>query len=230
MCTVAAFSQCIFRRTAIHSVPPSFSEDPDILRDLVHLEEDFVEGGLEVEPLACVRRSVCGMLHADDAGIVPKSTKNLAKMSVIVTVFESADLTVPKTKTETMLLRTLNKVVPAPPLFVEAAGQRYTSRPCIIYTWARSYQGKRRYCAINQRRIRLAWACYNRFQAGRATIVSSGTCYDRFKRDMPQRFQAGTVPYGRCFVHTKIATANDRSDGHPAVRARGSESRPGALR
>ena len=33
MCTVAASSPCRFRRTSIHTVPPSFSEDPDILRD-----------------------------------------------------------------------------------------------------------------------------------------------------------------------------------------------------
>ena len=91
----------------------------------MHLEEDFGEGRLEIELLACVRRSVCGTLYAYDTGIVSKSTKNLANMCVIVTVFESADLTVPETKTETMLLRTLNKVLPAPPLVVEAAGQRY---------------------------------------------------------------------------------------------------------
>ena len=49
------------------------------------------------------------MLYADDAGIVSKSTENLAKMTVIVTVCESAGLTVPKTKTETTLLRALRR-------------------------------------------------------------------------------------------------------------------------
>ena len=90
----------------------------------MHLEEDFGEGGLEVEPLTFVRRSVCDMLHADDAGIMSKFTENLANMTVIVAVFESASLTVPETKTETTLLRTLNKVLPAQPLVVGAAGQR----------------------------------------------------------------------------------------------------------
>ena len=88
MCTIAASLQCIFRRTAIHYVRLSFSEDADILRGLVHLEEDFGEGGLELEPLACVQRSVYGMLYADDAGIVSKSTEDLAKMTLIVTVWE----------------------------------------------------------------------------------------------------------------------------------------------
>ena len=90
----------------------------------MHLEEDFGEGGLEVEPLAHVRKPVCGMLHADDAGVVCKSTENFAKMTVIVTVFESAGLTVCETKKETTLPRTLNKVLPTPPLVIEAASQR----------------------------------------------------------------------------------------------------------
>ena len=48
------------------------------------------------------------MLYADDAGIVSKSAEGPAKMmTVIVTVFEAAGLTVSDQKTETMLLRTL---------------------------------------------------------------------------------------------------------------------------
>ena len=53
---------------------------------------------MEVEPLAHVRRPVCGMLYADDAGVVRQSKEDLAKMTVIVTVFESAGLTVCETK------------------------------------------------------------------------------------------------------------------------------------
>ena len=47
---------------------------------------------------------------------------------------------------------------------------------------------------------------------------------------MLRSFQAGALRFGRCFVHTKGAPAKDRGDGHPAVRACGSESWPGALR
>ena len=44
------------------------------------------------------------MLYADDAGIVSKSAQGLAKMmTVVVTVFEAAGLTVSE-NTETMLL------------------------------------------------------------------------------------------------------------------------------
>ena len=70
----------VFFAAAIHAVMVRFSEDPDILRDLVHLEEDLGEDGVKVEPLACVRRAVWGMLYADDAGIVSKSAEGLAKI------------------------------------------------------------------------------------------------------------------------------------------------------
>ena len=47
------------------------------------------------------------MLYADDAGISLRLAEGLAKMmTVIVTVFEAAGLTVSETRTETMLLRT----------------------------------------------------------------------------------------------------------------------------
>ena len=52
-----------------HAVVVGFSEDPDIVRDLVQLEEDLFENaaGVSSDPLACVRRAVWGMLYADDA-------------------------------------------------------------------------------------------------------------------------------------------------------------------
>ena len=50
------------------------------------------------------------MLYAGDAGIVSKSAEGLAKMmTVIVTVFEAAGLTVSEKKTETTLLPTPNQ-------------------------------------------------------------------------------------------------------------------------
>ena len=60
-----------------HAVVVPFDEDPDIVRDLVDLEEDLEENaaGLSSDPLACVQRAVWGMLYADDAGIMPKSAE-----------------------------------------------------------------------------------------------------------------------------------------------------------
>ena len=72
-----------------HAVVVRFSEDPDIVRDLVHLEENLEENaaGVSSDPLACVRRAVWGMLYADDAGTVSNLAEGLANMvTVIVTV------------------------------------------------------------------------------------------------------------------------------------------------
>ena len=65
-----------------------------------------------------------GMLYTDGAGIVSKSAEELAKMRA-VTVFEAAGFTVSEKKTEIMLLRTPDQTFCAPPLVIEAAGQRY---------------------------------------------------------------------------------------------------------
>ena len=70
LCAVAVQFN-VFFAAAIHAVLVRFSEDADIVRDLVHLEEDVVVG--KEMPLACVRRAVWDMLYADDAGIVSKS-------------------------------------------------------------------------------------------------------------------------------------------------------------
>ena len=134
MCIVTASFNAFFA-AAIHAVRVRFSEDPDIWRDLVHLEEDFGEDGVKVESLACERRSVWGMLCADDEGIVSKSVEGLAKMMIaIVTVFEAAGLTVSEKKTETMLQRTPNQGIRASPHVIEAAGLRYMQT--MQYTWA----------------------------------------------------------------------------------------------
>ena len=125
-----------FLAAAIHAVLVRFSEDPDILRYLVHLEEDLGENGVKVKPplIACVQGSVWGVLYADDAGIVSKPAEGPAKMmTVILTVFETAGLTVSEKKTATMLLRTPNQAIRTSPLVVEAAGQRYMQTMQFLY-------------------------------------------------------------------------------------------------
>ena len=86
------------------------------------------------------------MLCADDAGIVSKSADGLAKMmTVIVTVFEAAGLTVSE-KSKTMLLRTPDQAPCTSPLVIEAAGQRYTDNA--VFVSGRSYRRKRRYYCL----------------------------------------------------------------------------------
>ena len=86
-----------------------FSENDTILENLVFLDEGS-GCGPDKTPLDWVRRAVCGMLQADDAGIVSRSPAGLAKMmTVIVEVFGAFDLTVSEKKTETLLMRAPEK-------------------------------------------------------------------------------------------------------------------------
>ena len=108
-CVLSTLLFNIFFAAVTYTVLVRFSEDADIVRDLVHIEEDLEENvaGESSDPLACLRRAVWGTLYADDAGIVSKPEEGVAKMmTVIVTVFEAAGLTVSEKKTETCLLYT----------------------------------------------------------------------------------------------------------------------------
>ena len=50
-----------------NAVLVGFSEDPEIARDLVHLEEDLEDVvGVKADPLTCARGAVWGMLCAGD--------------------------------------------------------------------------------------------------------------------------------------------------------------------
>ena len=57
-CVLSPLLFNIFFAAVIHAILVRFSEDPDIVRDLVHLEEDLEENaeGVSSDPLACVRR------------------------------------------------------------------------------------------------------------------------------------------------------------------------------
>ena len=68
-CVLSPLLFIIFFATALQGALQRFSEDPDILADLVHLQEQPAKVGPEME-MECVRRTVWGMLYADDAGIV----------------------------------------------------------------------------------------------------------------------------------------------------------------
>ena len=65
--------------------------------------------------------------------------------------------------TETMLLRTLNQVLPTSSLVVEAAGQRYMQTMQFVYL-GELIDANADIMPGIKRRIRLAWACYDRFK------------------------------------------------------------------
>ena len=81
-----------------------FSKDPEILADLIHLQEQPTKVGPETA-MECVRRAVWGMLYADDACVVSRSPQGLERMMVnLVDVFGAFGLTVAEKKTETLSL------------------------------------------------------------------------------------------------------------------------------
>ena len=84
----------IFLAAVLNVVLQKFSEDTDILAELVHLQEQPRE--TRPEPtIDCVRGAVWGMLYADDACIVSRSPRVLAKIiGVIVVVCDAFGLTV----------------------------------------------------------------------------------------------------------------------------------------
>ncbi|CAB1101396.1 unnamed protein product [Ectocarpus sp. CCAP 1310/34] len=116
--------QCTFRpgRSTIDML-----EDGVFLQNLVYLKEETGAGA--GTPLDQVRRAVLGILHADDAGVVPRSADGLARMMiVIVEVSREFGLTVSEKKAKTLLMRlkqTVPPLPPPPPLIIEAAGQTY---------------------------------------------------------------------------------------------------------
>ncbi|MEO0565068.1 MAG: reverse transcriptase family protein [Chloroflexota bacterium] len=94
----------IFFAAALQVALQRFSEDPEILADLVHLQEQPTKVGPETA-MECVRRAVWGMLYADDACAVSRSPQGLERMMVnLVDVFGAFGLTVSEKKTETMRL------------------------------------------------------------------------------------------------------------------------------
>ena len=132
----------------------------------MHLEEDFGEDGLEVEQPLCVPRSVCAVLYTDDKDIASRWNEGFAEMmSVTVTVYEEAGLTIPEMRPETMLLRAPNQVLPTPPLIVEAGSGGICRRSISVHHEG-SYRRKPRLYSRN--------------------ILTDLTCVgmnDRFKRE-----------------------------------------------
>ena len=82
-------------------------------------------------------------------------------MKVSVTVFEVAGLTVSEKKTETTLLRTPDQTTLAPPLVIEAAGDRYKQHTVLIPTCGIIHENADLSLEID-RRIRLMRECLKR--------------------------------------------------------------------
>ena len=111
----------IFIVAVLIVVLQTFSEDANILAELVHLQEQLWEIRPE-SPTACVRRAVWCMLYADDVCIVSQSPRALVNLiGIIVHVCDAFGLADSK-KTETVCLSAPH--IPLVVMHVEATGQR----------------------------------------------------------------------------------------------------------
>ena len=121
----------IFFAAVLTVVLQRFSEDPAILAVLVHLKEPPTS--MRPEPaIDYVRRTVWGLLYADDACIVSRSSQGLAKtLKVVVEVCRAFALTVWAKKTEIMCM--LPPRTPRTMVQVEAAGQTYKQVQSFTY-------------------------------------------------------------------------------------------------
>ena len=108
-----------------------FSEDVDILADLVHLQERRARVDPKIA-LGYLRRVMWGMLYANDACIIPRSSRSLAlMMTVHIGVFSIFGLTIQEKKTETMCLPTPN--TPVIPIVFKTSRLQYCHTPSSIY-------------------------------------------------------------------------------------------------
>ena len=108
-----------------------FSEDTIILAELVHLKEPPTSMGPE-PAMDYVRRAVWDMLYADDACIVSRWPRGLAKiMETIVEVCRPFALNVSAKKTETLCMPSPR--TPWTMMRVEAAGQTYKQVQSFTY-------------------------------------------------------------------------------------------------
>ena len=133
-------------RVALQSV----SEDPDILADLVHHQEQPVKAGPETV-MECVCRAEWGMLYADDACIVSRSPQGLERtMATLIDVLGAFGLTIFETQTETMSLPISH--APATPIAFTTTGQQYGRR--LPWSASKSITKSSRLSAEVDRRIR----------------------------------------------------------------------------
>ena len=120
-CVLSPLLFDIFFAAGLTVVLQRFSKEPAILAELVHLKEPPTSMGPD-PATDYARRAVWGMLYADDAYIVSRSSRGLAKMmEVIVEVCQAFALTVSAMETEIMCMpppRTPRTMVQ-----VEASGQ-----------------------------------------------------------------------------------------------------------
>ena len=119
-----------------------------------------IDGRVEKEEEKVQR--LWGMLYADDAGIVSRSSKGVKRMmTVIVTAWSAFGLTVSEAKTETMCLKTKGRRKVS--FTINAAGQVYQQTIEFVYLGG-AITAYRDLSIEIRRRLQRAWACFQRYK------------------------------------------------------------------
>ena len=106
---------------------------------------------------------LCGVLYADDAGVVSQSAEQPRKMlGVIVVVCAAFGLTVSEAKTEIMCLRAKGMPESTAILSVEAAGQVYNQTNRFVYPVGSVNYNVDLSIEV-ERRIRDAWCSFRKY-------------------------------------------------------------------
>ena len=132
-CVLAPLLFNIFFTAVLNTAEERFREDPEVTADVVSIRwtPPATDGGA-TKGVTVGSCNLWSMLYADDAGLVSRSPRSLAKMmATVVEVCGAYGLTVAETKTETMVMRPPGHV--AEDLRMEAAGQRYKQTEPFVY-------------------------------------------------------------------------------------------------
>ena len=160
-CVLSPLLFNVFFAAILRIVLERFSKDAGILADLVHLHEQPSKVGPETA-LGCVRRAIWGMLYADDACIVSRSTRGLGRMmAVFVEVFGAFGLTISESKTETMCMPIPR--APATKIVFNATGQQYRQTTSFTYLGGTVTEMPNLSDEID-RRIRAGWMGFKRYK------------------------------------------------------------------
>ena len=144
-CVLSPLFLNIFSAAALQVALQRFSENPDILTDLIHLQEQPAKVCPETAK-ECVRRAVWGMLYTDDACIVSRSPR---MMATLFDVFGAFGLTVYEKKTETVSLPIPH--APGTPIAFTTTGQQYRQTTSFVYLGGAIMESSRLSAEIDRR-------------------------------------------------------------------------------
>ena len=164
-CVLAPVLFNIFFAAVVNVASTRFKADKGIMGALVHLRKKRRAGGRggATAGESVLATPLRGMLYAEDAGVVSRSSEKLRKMmGVIVVVCAAFGLTISEANTEIMCLRA--KVMPesTATFSVEVAGQVYNQTNEFVYLGGDVNHNADLSVEV-ARRIRNAWCSFRKY-------------------------------------------------------------------